>query len=273
MRDRKILAVRLLLVWVVLELAAATQVRTSSGRWLVGLWLENASRPVTWMTETVAGAGQAAAAHLASLRELTRENRELRRELELALARGLLLEGEVEALREALAALPMTAGFGLQPLIGRCLSRDISGGRLEVRTSEAVALDTPVVGAGGLIGRVVVAGRHTSWVELITHPAAAVAVQTTDGTLQAIAAGTGGHGLEVHYVSRSAPLVVDALLITSGADGVYPVGIPVATVTHVRERDAAFLEVRARPTAAVGSARVVLLLSSARSARWQGAVS
>lgn len=262
MTARETLGLRLLLLWVLLELAAAAQVRTASGHLLVTTWLTAASQPIDWICDELAAAGRAVVASMASRQRVARDHRRLERDLEFELARRVLLQGELDALREMLSTAPGVVGFGDRPVVARCLYRNLAVGRLEVRTPESVtvAADTPAIGSGGLMGRVISGGGHTAWIELIIHPAAAVAVQTEDGLIQAIAAGTGGHELEIHYVPRSAPLVVDAVLITSGADGVYPVGIPVATVTHVREREAAFLEVRARPTAAIATARVVFLL-------------
>lgn len=49
-------------------------------------------------------------------------------------------------------------------------------------------------------------------------------------------------------------------ILTSGADGIYPPGLPVGRVTNVRESANAFLEVHAEPAGALATARVVLLL-------------
>lgn len=101
---------------------------------------------------------------------------------------------------------------------------------------------------------------RTLWLELITHPAAAVAVHTRDGTVPGLATGSGSLELEVAYVARTARLLRGDLLYTSGADGIYPPGIPVAEVVRIRESDATFLEVVARPLAELPTTRVVLLL-------------
>jgi rod shape-determining protein MreC len=66
--------------------------------------------------------------------------------------------------------------------------------------------------------------------------------------------------VSVLYVPRAADLLRGDGLITSGADGIYPAGIPVARITRIRETDAPFLEIRARPTVDLATLRVVLLL-------------
>ena len=263
MTERQVFAVRVTLLWMLLELMAAAQVRTSSGRLLLAAWLDAAVTPVVWLTDAAQASIRGAVAAFTSHQTQARENHLLRRELEFSLAQNLLIEDEVAALRELAGSDRGSLRLHSESVVARCVFRNLALGRLEVRAVERLSIprDTPVVGAGGLVGRVVGGGGRTAWVELIIHPAAAVAVQSPDGTVQSIAAGTGGAELEVHYVSRSAPLTVDTLLVTSGADGIYPFGIPVATVSHVRERESAFLEVRARPTAGLSTARIVLLLT------------
>ena len=117
---------------------------------------------------------------------------------------------------------------------------------------------------GGVVGRVVRSDGRRCWIELITHPVAAVAVQTPDGRVQGLAVGSESRGLEIHFVPRQAELLRGAELFTSGADGIYPPGLAVCRVTSVRESAGAFLEVRAEPTATLETARVILLLDGWR---------
>jgi rod shape-determining protein MreC len=136
---------------------------------------------------------------------------------------------------------------------------------MEVRVSSGSAIpkDTPVLGAGGLVGRVVEARGDSVWVQLLTHPAAATAVQTANGSLQALATGSGrSDHLDILYVPRTADLLQDEIFVTSGADGIYPAGIPVASVVSIRETEEAFLEVHAAPGVAFAQIRVVLLMPS-----------
>jgi rod shape-determining protein MreC len=123
-----------------------------------------------------------------------------------------------------------------------------------------VPADTPVVGATGLVGRVIRSSRRSCWIETLTHPAAAVAVMTQSGEIEGLVTGDGTRDVAVEYVSRNAELLRGELLVTSGADGIYPPGIPVAAVSRIRESDAAFLEVLATPAVDLSRVRVVLLL-------------
>jgi rod shape-determining protein MreC len=197
---------------------------------------------------------------------LIADNRRLRLEAEELEARIQLLQEDLAALREGSDLLSTVAGFEGDAVVGRCVFRDPVRGRLEILVAgpHTIPRDTPVLGAGGLVGRVVESRGHHSWIELLTHPAAATAVQTPDGSLQGLATGTGRPDLlQVHYIPRAADLVQGVTLVTSGADGVYPPGVPVGTVSSIRESEGAFLEVRATTGVELGRLRVVLLLPGA----------
>ena len=81
--------------------------------------------------------------------------------------------------------------------------------------------------------------------------------------LRAIAFGGGGAGtLELRFMAANADIQNNDRLVTSGIDGTYPAGLPVATVIRI-ERDAenAFARVVCRPAAGVDRGRFVLVLS------------
>jgi rod shape-determining protein MreC len=197
-----------------------------------------------------------------NLQHVIVENRRLKIELETLRARQLVLEQDLAAAREAQQLAVIAADFGATAVTARCTYRDLQRGALEVRTAEPVRLhrDVPAVAAGGLVGRVIRSAGRRHWVQLITHPAAAAAVQTPDATVQGLILGSGGPELSVAYVPRQARLERAAILTTSGGDGMYPPGIPAARVVRLRETSGPFLEITAEPTASLETMRVVVLL-------------
>ena len=81
--------------------------------------------------------------------------------------------------------------------------------------------------------------------------------------LRAIAFGGGPSGmLELRFTAGNAEIQNGDRLVTSGIDGIYPAGLPVATVVRI-ERDAehSFARVICRPAAGVDRGRFVLVLS------------
>ena len=70
-----------------------------------------------------------------------------------------------------------------------------------------------------------------------------------------------GSGMELRFLAANADVKVGDLMATSGLDGVYPPGLPVAKVTAVERRgDTSFARVSLQPVAQADSARHVLIL-------------
>lgn len=130
-------------------------------------------------------------------------------------------------------------------------------------TQHGVRAGSPVVDETGVIGQLTRAHAFVSEVTLITDKGQATPVQVLRNGLRAIAFGAGASGmLELRYMSANADVASGDLLVTSGIDGTYPPGLPVAVVARV-ERDASytFARVLAQPVAGVERGRYALVLS------------
>jgi len=251
-----------ILLWIILEAIAAWQVRTPEGAPLLVTWVRAIVRPVAWSAQQIGHLTKDIALGTTNLEKVIVDNRSLRLEVERLTARNLILEEDLAALRDATSLLEGSLGYSDGAVIARCTFRDLAAGSMEVRTASVVYLprDTPAITGGGLVGRVVRSEGTRHWLQLITHGAAAAAVQTSDGRVRGLVVGTGDDTLAVAYVPRQAMLEKGAVLLTSGGDGIFPPGITAATVVRVRETNDPFLEIGAAPTADLRSTRIVLLL-------------
>ena len=96
---------------------------------------------------------------------------------------------------------------------------------------DGVVSGQPVRSSEGLIGRVVAAGKITARVLLIIDSGNVVPVKRLGDNLPALATGRGDGALDVRALQAgSNPFRKDDLLVTSGAGGIYPPGVPVAVV-------------------------------------------
>jgi rod shape-determining protein MreC len=102
--------------------------------------------------------------------------------------------------------------------------------------SNGVAVTDPVVGAGGLVGRVVQASHSTSEVELIVAGQSTVAVTFGTPPSYAVVQGQGpGQPMKATYIAPSTQVRVGAQMYTNGqSNASFPKGIPVARVVSVR---------------------------------------
>jgi rod shape-determining protein MreC len=115
----------------------------------------------------------------------------------------------------------------------------------------------------GVVGQVTRVYPWLSEVTLITDKDHAVPVQVLRNGLRAVVFGSGDIGdLALRYMPVSSDIQEGDILVTSGIDGTYPPGLPVAKVGHI-EHDPAypFARIQCSPVAGVDRHRQLLILS------------
>jgi|CXWL01.1.fsa_nt_gi rod shape-determining protein MreC len=130
-------------------------------------------------------------------------------------------------------------------------------------TQHGLKLGSPVVDETGVLGQVTRVHAMVAEVTLVTDKDQAIPVQVLRNGLRAVAFGGGASGmLELRFMAANAEIQNGDRLVTSGIDGTYPPGLPVASVAKV-ERDAAyaFARITCQPAAGVDAGRFVLVLS------------
>jgi rod shape-determining protein MreC len=122
----------------------------------------------------------------------------------------------------------------------------------------------PVINDAGVLGQVTRVFALTAEVTLLSDKDAAIPVLNTRTQQRSAAFGAGGvgsGGMELRFLSGNADVEVGDLLHTSGLDGVYPPGLPVARVASVERRgDSGFARIGLAPVAALDGVRHVLVL-------------
>ncbi len=128
-----------------------------------------------------------------------------------------------------------------------------------------VELGAPVLDEAGVLGQVTRVFPLVSEVTLLIDRDQAIPVLNIRTGARGVAygdpvAGNGG-GMELRFMPANADIREGDLLTTSGVDGLYPSGLPVATVVRVERRaDSAFARIYCAPLAQVQGARHVMLL-------------
>ncbi len=123
----------------------------------------------------------------------------------------------------------------------------------------------PVVDASGVVGQVTRVYPMLSEVTLITDKGHLVPVLNVRSGLRSVLAGTGVQGaLELQYAPLNADVQKGDQLVTSGIDGVYPAGLPVAEVVAIEHNPAQlFAKVMCRPLGSVGGHTRVFVVHAA----------
>jgi len=137
-----------------------------------------------------------------------------------------------------------------------------------------VALGSPVIDAGGVVGQVTRVYPLTSEVTLLTDKDQSIPVLNSRTGARNITSGDVLAGLpmiELKFVPASADVKEGDLLTTSGIDGVYPAGLQVARISHIERRvDISFARIHASPLAELKGRHVLILQPSASSALNKG---
>ena len=137
-----------------------------------------------------------------------------------------------------------------------------------------VALGSPVIDAGGVVGQVTRVYPLTSEVTLLTDRDQSIPVLNSRTGARNITSGDVLAGLpmiELKFVPASADVKEGDLLTTSGIDGVYPAGLQVARISHIERRvDISFARIHASPLAELKGRHVLILQPSASSALNKG---
>ncbi|MFZ2652713.1 MAG: rod shape-determining protein MreC [Burkholderiaceae bacterium] len=125
---------------------------------------------------------------------------------------------------------------------------------------QGVALASPVINEHGVLGQVTRVYPLSSEVTLLTDKDAAIPVLNARSQVKSAAFG-GLAGLELRFVAGNADVQVGDQLLTTGVDGVYPPGLPVATVALVdRKAESGFARIALRPAVVPDGVRHVLVL-------------
>src|SRR6267142_1975540 len=130
-------------------------------------------------------------------------------------------------------------------------------------SSNKVEEGAAVVDDTGLIGQVSRAFPWTAEIALITDREQVVPVQVVRNGLRAVVFGVGYDGaLDLRFMPVNTDVDNGDVLVTSGIDGVYPPGLPVAVVSNI-ERNAAypFAKITCTPAAGANRNRQVLVMS------------
>jgi rod shape-determining protein MreC len=123
----------------------------------------------------------------------------------------------------------------------------------------------PVMDEAGVLGQVTRVFPLVSEVTLLVDRDQAIPVLNVRTGARGVAYGdpVAGHGggMELRFMPANADVREDDLLTTSGVDGLYPSGLPVARVVRVERRaDSAFARIYCMPLAQVQGARHVVVL-------------
>lgn len=244
--------------------AISYQFKTPDGERLCKNWFFRLATPAAGSL-----AGLAAGVHdlfgsFTTIRQLQRENDNLRRELDKVrfeqglradqLARAVQLEGLLKVLAEY-AEEGVVAEVTARSFQVWDRSMTIRGGTLDGFTP-----DLPVLDADGVVGRIQQCSPAYSEVALLTNSGVAMSGTIPQKDIRGIIHGTGGPLLKMDYVHIAAPVKKGDWVVSSGDDGIFPAGFPVGMVVKIGRQGQYFQDILLRPAVDIRHRRYVFVL-------------
>lgn len=197
-----------------------------------------------------------------------RENRDLRNRVfqlrtELTLRRNL--ERENQRLRSLLGLkYSMRSRSIAASVIGNTSFSGASVIIIDRGERDGIIPNMAVVCESGVVGRVWKVFPRQSHVQLISDPTASVGVKLAGTETGGVLTGLGDpRDAEMKYVPNTAAVEVDATVVTSGSDGIFPRGVPVGKVIQQTPSPEFFKRIRVRFSAPLTDLSLVLVLPPA----------
>ena len=228
--------------------------------------------PVQWLVLQPVRAVQGGSQYLTSLSQATSNSEDASRKLALQSLRAgqveqLLLENtrlrKLLELRDQLATSVMAAEVlydAADPYTRKII--------IDKGMTQGVDLGSPVLDESGVLGQVTRVHPLVSEVTLVIDRDLAIPVLNVRTGARSVAygdpvapAGGPGGALELRFMGSNSDVQVGDLLTTSGVDGVYPSGLPVAVITRIERRaESAFAKIYCTPKALVTGSRHVMVV-------------
>ena len=206
-----------------------------------------------------------AGSYFSSISHFQDENSRLKR-AQLSGAETLLRTRQLEAENERLRKLLDVKGR--QQANGRVTqilyaARDPFSRRVIVDKGQQdkIVAGQPVVDDAGVVGQVTRVFPFVSEITLITDKDQAIPVQIVRNGLRSVVFGLGNGQLELRFMPANADVQKGDLLVTSGLDGIFLPGFPVAKVVQIeRDTSYSFARIYCVPLAGVENFGEVMVL-------------
>lgn len=208
-------------------------------------------------------AGQASD-YLTTQRSLMQENENLRERDLIQSAKLMRMSTLERELAQLQALLNLESHADRQGTVAEVLytGRDPFSHRIIIDkgSNQGLRNGQAVIDENGLIGQITRVQPISAEVTLVINRRFIVPVMIQRTGQRALLYGYGG-GTELRYLPITADITADDVLVTSGVDGIYQPGLPVARVAQIDKLSgAAFARVRAKVLAGVQSSRYVVVL-------------
>jgi rod shape-determining protein MreC len=197
------------------------------------------------------------------------ENAELKRRLEEYEQKDVRYQEAVLESQRLEALLDLKKQLALPVTGARVVAYDPSQWSrcviIDIGKSEGAAVGLPVLGRGGIIGRIIEVYPHFAKVMLIVDRNSGADAMIQRNRVRGILEGKGGNRCALEYVPKNTDVEVGDLVLASGLGGIYPAGQVFGRVTQVDKKTSGpFQEIIVTPGENLSALEEVLIVKSAK---------
>lgn len=174
------------------------------------------------------------------------ENKRLKKDLTAALLekqRCVEVLHENKRLKELLSLKEHSPKYAASAkVIARGYDKLIHTMILDKGKSSGIKKDMAVITTKGLVGKIYSVKDEFSEVLLLRDPNFSVAVRLQNSRREGIVSGTGYRNCLLKYIPPEEEVEKGEPAVTSGLDGIFPPGLPVGIVSHIRKEGIEFFQ-------------------------------
>jgi rod shape-determining protein MreC len=199
------------------------------------------------------------------LRGVRQENRDLKAQIEALRLEQVRLKDDAEQARR----LQLLLGFKEQfishtvaaQVIGSSGSEQSRSIYIDKGARDGVAKDMAVITADGVVGKVLRVFNSTAQVLLISDQLSGVGTILEQSRLQGVLRGTASGEVILDKIMNDEEVPLDARVLTSGGDQIFPKGLVVGTVSKSSHGPESFLNIKVKPAANLSKLEEVLVIT------------
>ena len=245
-------------------LLISSQVTTDKGHSLLQTSILAVLSPLQRGGEVASRTVRSAWSGYIDLRAVRGENQRLREKV-ARLEQTLWMEREIVASYDRLSqVVKLAERLPFETVVAEVVGFDASAWfqtlTINRGSDRGVKLNAPVIGPGGLVGRIIAVGPGVAQVQLLSDRDCSVAALLVRGRSRGMISGAGRATLQMKYVSNLEEVALGDLVVTSGMDRMYPKGIAIGRVVHVQNGPRLFKTITVEPAARLDRLEEVFIL-------------
>jgi len=245
-------------------LLLAVQIKRDTQGRLIRVWTVGAVSPLERAGSYGFGWIRNVWHHYFALQNTTKENEQLRHEIDVLKLQNAQLQGKAAEADRLAVLLNFRQSHADVPMLGaRVIGASAGTASLTIQLDrgerDGIRKNMGVITPDGVVGKIIEVYANASQVLLLTDKESGVGAMLADSRIQSPVGGQGEPLLAMKYVANDDTVNVGERVVTSGMDRIFPRDLPVGTITEIKPGNP-FKQIRVKPAADLERLEEVIVL-------------